>query len=180
MSYDKHSTYGRYTYGKIRVWEWGEGAELIVGSFCSIASDVNAFLGGEHRKDWVSTWPFGTMGKETFTTVNGNGNNYSKGNIIIGNDVWIGAGATIMSGVTIGDGAVIANNAHVVKNVQPYAIVGGNPATLIRYRFSPEQIQTLLEIKWWNWDVKKINEFLPLICSTDIDAFLKAAQENSS
>ena len=76
--------------------------------------------------------------------------------------------------VTIGDGAVIANNSHVVKNVEPYSIVGGNPAKLIRYRFTAEQIKKLLEIKWWNWDDEKINKFTPLLCNEDIDIFIYA------
>lgn len=82
-----------------------------------------------------------------------------------------------MSGVTIGDGAIIANNSHVVKNVEPYSIVGGNPAKLIRYRFTTEQIKKLLEIKWWSWDNEKINIFTPLLCNENIDDFIKAAFE---
>ena len=80
-----------------------------------------------------------------------------------------------MSGVTIGDGAVIANNSHVVKNIEPYSLVGGNPAKLIKYRFTPEQIEKLLKIKWWFWDDKKINNFTPLLCNNDIDAFINSA-----
>ena len=80
-----------------------------------------------------------------------------------------------MSGVTIGDGAVIAANSHVVKNVEPYAIVGGNPAKLIRYRFSQEQIASLLKIKWWNWDDAKIDAVTQLLCSEDIDYFIRTA-----
>jgi acyl-[acyl carrier protein]--UDP-N-acetylglucosamine O-acyltransferase len=82
-----------------------------------------------------------------------------------------------MSGVTIGDGAVIACNSHVVKDVEPYTIVGGNPAKLIKYRFSQKQIEKLLEIKWWFWDDDKINNFTPLLCNSDIDEFIKAASE---
>ena len=95
--------------------------------------------------------------------------------MIIGNDVWISANVTIMSGITIGDGAVIAHNSHVVKNVEPYSVIGGNPAKLIKYRFTPEQIEKLLEIKWWNWDDEKINEFTPLLCNNNIDEFIKLA-----
>jgi serine acetyltransferase len=80
-----------------------------------------------------------------------------------------------MSGITIGDGAVIAANSHVVKNVEPYSIVGGNPAKFIKYRFSPEQIEKLLEIKWWNWEDEKINKYTPLLCNTDIDEFIQCA-----
>jgi serine acetyltransferase len=80
-----------------------------------------------------------------------------------------------MSGVTIGDGAVIANNSHVVKNVEPYSLAGGNPAKLIKYRFTPEQIEALLKIKWWHWDDSKINDFSPLLCNNNIDDFIKSA-----
>ena len=103
----------------------------------------------------------------------------TNGDVDIGNDVWIGEHVTIMSGVTIGDGAVIATNSHVVKNVAPYSIVGGNPAKLIKYRFTEEQIQKLLEIKWWNWNDEKINSYLPLLCSSNIDDFINAVYKKS-
>jgi len=80
-----------------------------------------------------------------------------------------------MSGVTIGDGVVIANNSHVVKNAESYSLIGGNPAKLIKKRFTEDQINKLLTIKWWNWDEKKINEFTPLLCNQDIDNFIKSA-----
>lgn len=81
-----------------------------------------------------------------------------------------------MSGVTIGDGAVIANNSHVVKNVEPYSIVGGNPARFIRYRFTPEQIEKLLKIKWWDWEDSKINNFTCQLCNDNIDEFIRLAE----
>jgi len=99
----------------------------------------------------------------------------TKGDVIIGNDVWIGSNVKIMSGITIGDGAVISNSSHVVKNVEPYSLVGGNPAKLIKYRFTSEQISKLLEIKWWDWDDEKINSFVPLLCNESIDEFIKSA-----
>ena len=80
-----------------------------------------------------------------------------------------------MSGVTIGDGAVIANNSHVVKNIEPYSLVGGNPAKLIKYRFTPEQIEKLLVIKWWYWDDDKINNHTNLLCNDNIDEFINSA-----
>ena len=85
-----------------------------------------------------------------------------------------------MSGVTIGDGAVIANNSHVVKNIDPYSIVGGNPAKFIKFRFTPEQIEKLLEIKWWYWDDVTINNFTPLLCNENIDNFINLALNNLS
>ena len=164
---------GKYTYGKPNVYSWGEGAKLIIGNFCSIASNVNIYLGGNHRTDWVTTYPFGHINKQVFNNFNGVGNPSTKGNVIIGNDVWIGGNVTIMSGVTIGDGAVIANNSHVVKNIEPYSLIGGNPAKFIKYRFTQEQIKKLLEIKWWYWDDNKINKYTPLLCN-NIDEFIKS------
>ncbi|MGA1049821.1 MAG: CatB-related O-acetyltransferase, partial [Minisyncoccia bacterium] len=102
----------------------------------------------------------------------GIGHPCTNGDVIIGNDVWFGDNVTIMSGVTLGDGVVIANNSHVVKNVEPYSLIGGNPAKLIKKRFTEEQIDKLLEIKWWNWDDSKINKFTPLLCNQDIDSFI--------
>lgn len=168
-------SYGRYTYGKPNVHSWGEGTRLIVGNFCSIAANVNIYLGGNHRTDWVTTYPFGHIHRNTFNIFNGAGHPATKGDVIIGNDVWIGSNVTIMSGVTVGDGAVIANNSHVVKNVDPYSLVGGNPAKLIRYRFTQEQIEHLLKIKWWDWDDKKINTFASLLCNSNIDEFIRCA-----
>ena len=170
-------SYCRGTYGNenIQTHSWGEGSKLVVGNFCSIASNVNIYLGGNHRIDWVTTFPFGHIHHQTFNKFNGVGHPATKGDVVIGNDVWIGANVTIMSGVTIGDGVVIANNSHVVKNVEPYSLVGGNPAKLIKYRFTPEQIEKLLEIKWWFWEDSKINEYTPLLCNENIDEFIKSA-----
>jgi acetyltransferase-like isoleucine patch superfamily enzyme len=169
-------SYGKHTYGKPTVLWGNKDAKLVVGSFCSIAGNVKIYLGGNHRTDWATTFPFGHIHNTIFTNFNGAGHPGTKGNVVIGNDVWIGADATIMSGVVVGDGAVIANNSHVVKDVEPYSVVGGNPAKHIKYRFTPQQIEQLLAIKWWDWDDKKINRFTPLLCNTNIDGFLRAAQ----
>ena len=164
---------GKYSYGNpLVLWESPEH-QFVCGKFCSIASGVTIFVGGNHRSDWVTTYPFGHIHTDTFTTYDGHGHPSSKGGVTVGNDVWIGANATIMSGVTIGDGAIIANNSHVVKDVPPYAIVGGNPAKLIKYRFTPSQIEQLVSIQWWNWSESKINEFAPMLCNSDIDAFIQ-------
>ncbi len=170
-------SYGKYTYGKPNIhWE-NKNAKLTVGSFCSIAKDVNIYLGnGTHRTDWVTTYPFGCIHQDIFNNFNKNSIS-TKGDVIIGNDVWIGENVTIMSGVTIGDGVVVANNSHVIKNIEPYSLVGGNPAKLIKYRFSQEQIEKLLQIKWWYWDDNKINRFTPLLNTNNIDEFIKSAFE---
>ena len=166
-------SFGKYTYGSPTINWQNENAKLVVGNFCSIAGNVNISLGGNHRTDWVTTYPFGHINQHIFNNFNGNGHPSTKGDVIIGNDVWIGSNVTIMSGVNIGDGVVIANNSHVVKDVEPYSLIGGNPAKLIKYRFTPEQISKLLEIKWWNWDDEKINKYTPLLCNNNIDEFIK-------
>jgi acetyltransferase-like isoleucine patch superfamily enzyme len=169
-------SFGKHTYGTPNV-HWGNsGSKLVVGNFCSIAANVNIYLGGNHRTDWVTTYPFGHIHCDIFNAFDGVGHPSTKGDVIIGNDVWIANNVTIMSGATIGDGCVIANNSHVVKNAEPYSLIGGNPAKLIKYRFSPGQIEKLLEIKWWYWDDKKINRYLPLLCNDNIDQFIKATE----
>jgi acetyltransferase-like isoleucine patch superfamily enzyme len=165
-------SYGDYTYGRCHVFDWGHPYTLKVGKFCSLGANITVYLSGNHRTKWVTTYPFGNHLLNIFPRT-GEQACISNGNVIIGNDVWIGTNATILSGVTVGDGSVIAANSHVVKNVEPYSIVGGNPARLIRYRFSHEQISKLLEIQWWNWSVEKINQNMSLLCNENIDEFIK-------
>ena len=170
-----------YTYGGCEIIKFeNTNIHLTVGNFCSIAKNVRAYLdnGIGHDTTFVSTFPFGNIHQDIFPNVNNLSKN-SKGNITIGNDVWISENVTIMSGITIGDGAVIACNSHIVKNIEPYSLVGGNPAKFIKYRFNPKQIEKLLEIKWWNWSEEQINFFLPLICSNNVDDFINAASNSS-
>jgi acetyltransferase-like isoleucine patch superfamily enzyme len=165
---------GKYTYGNPEI-KWNtDNSKVIVGNFTSIAANVTIYLGNGrgHDKSFVTTYPFGKIHKNIFNNSSICASANTNGNVIIGNDVWIGENVIIMSGVTIGDGAVIANNSHVVKNVEPYSIVGGNPAKLIKYRFTQIQIQKLLEIKWWDWDNNKINSNLHLLCNYNIDRFI--------
>ena len=151
----KYANYsiGRFTYGEPLVLEWGEGATLSIGSFCSIAPDVTILLGGNHRGDWVTTFPFNIL-FDDFKYISGHP--ATKGNVIMGNDIWIGSGTLILSGISIGDGAIIAARSVVTKDVEPYAVVGGNPARKIKARFSDETIEKLLAIKWWEWDIVRI------------------------
>lgn len=163
---------GKYSYGTPTIlWKSSE-TSLSVGKFCSIASNLTVFLGGNHNINWITTYPFGHINQDIFNNFDGVGHPSTKGNVIIGNDVWIGSNVTIMSGVTVGDGSVIAANSHVIKDVKPYSIVGGNPAKFIKNRFQPEQVQKLLQIKWWDWDDHEINKYLPLLCSDDIETFI--------
>ena len=165
--------FGRETYGSPKIRSWGEGANLQVGSFTSIASGVKIFLGGEHRIDWVTTFPFNVLWKEGR---NISGHPKTKGDVLIGNDVWIATEAIIMSGVTIGDGAVIGARAVVTKDVPPYTVVAGNPARVVRKRFDDKTIQRLLDVKWWFWSDSRIKESLPLLLNNEIDKFLEFAE----
>jgi acetyltransferase-like isoleucine patch superfamily enzyme len=168
------SRVGKHTYGHdaIRIVAPTE-AKLYIGSFCSIAQGVTVFLGADHRTDWITTFPFGNHLRDAFPSFDGNGHPRTRGDVRVGNDVWIASGATIMSGVTVGDGAVIGANAHVVRDVPPYCVVGGNPAKVIRKRFSDEQISSLLDIAWWSWPDSKINEASPILCSSGVEEFIE-------
>lgn len=142
------------------------GDKLIIGKFCMIATGVRFIMNGaNHKMDGITAYPFNIFGKDWKRVEPEFSDLPFKGDTVIGNDVWIGNGATIMPGVKVGDGAIIATNATVVNDVAPYTIVGGNPAREIRKRFSPEKIDELLALKWWDWDIKKITENLEFLAS---------------
>jgi chloramphenicol O-acetyltransferase type B len=167
---------GKWTYGNPKIRSWQEGASLRIGSFCSIAEGVKIFLGGEHRIDWVTTFPFSVL----WASGHGfKGHPKTKGDVIIGNDVWIGADCVILSGVTIGDGAVLGARAVVARDVPPYAIVAGNPALIVRKRFDDITIARLLRVKWWEWEDKRIEKALPMLLQDDISSFLDFAEDGS-
>jgi virginiamycin A acetyltransferase len=144
------------------------GDKLIIGKFCMIASDVTFIMNGaNHLTDALSTYPFAIFGQGWENAMEGK--SYpSKGNTVIGNDVWIGHRATIMPGVKVGDGAIIATNATVVKDVAPYSIVGGNPAIVIKKRFTDQEIDRLLALQWWDWPLEKITANLPWLTGKKI------------
>jgi len=145
------------------------GDKLIIGKFCMIASDVTFIMnGGNHLVDAVSAYPFAIFGNDWQNAMQ-NRAYPVKGDTIIGNDVWIGYKSIIMPAVRIGDGSIIATNSTVTKNVEPYSIVGGNPAKEIRKRFSDEKIKTLMELKWWDWPVDKITRNLHRLTNDDIE-----------
>jgi chloramphenicol O-acetyltransferase type B len=163
---------GDYTYGSPDVFSYGEGARLRIGKYGSIASGVQIFLGGNHRPDWVTTYPFPVLDGDWPGAAGIVGTPLSKGDVVIGNDVWIGYGATILSGVRIGDGAVIGAMAVVTKDVPDYAIVAGNPARVVKMRFDDTSIARLLEIKWWDWPAERVDANTPLLCSNRVAEFL--------
>lgn len=165
---------GDYSYGTPRIWWRDEGSVLKIGRFCSIARGVNVILGGDHRVDWVTTYPFMTF-PHTWPEARGaKGHPQSKGNVVICNDVWIGYGSTILSGVTIGDGAVVGAMSVVTKDVEPYTIVAGNPARVIGKRFDSETVRQLLEIEWWHWPRDRIGRNMPLLLDERVDLFLSS------
>jgi acetyltransferase-like isoleucine patch superfamily enzyme len=166
--YAEHAI-GEWTYGEPTILSWDSNTRLRIGKFCSIAADVTIILGGEHRVDWVTTYPFNAIFERAGSF---EGHPSSKGDIQIGNDVWIGLGATILSGVTIGDGAVIGARSVVSRNVAPYAIVAGNPAIQRRLRFDQDVVEALQRIAWWDWPLDRIREAWPLLLSPDIRKFI--------
>lgn len=164
---------GEHTYGQPRVMQYGEDTRLNLGKYCSLAVGLTILLGGNHRYDWVSTYPFSGIPDIWPEAIGITGHSTSNGDVVIGNDVWIGLNVTIMSGVIVGDGAVIAAESVVTKNVKPYSIVGGNPAKILKMRFSDHIINKLLEICWWNWPEEEIRKALNLLSSQDIESFIE-------
>lgn len=158
---------GEHTYCASKrpvVYSPDSGAKLKIGKYCSLADNILIILGGNHRPDWITTYPF-TVLADWPEAHNIEGHPATNGDVVIGNDVWIGMGVTIMSGVTIGDGAVIAARSVVTKDVPSYAIVGGNPAQVIRMRFDDVTTSKLLEMQWWNWPIEKIKEQIATLCA---------------
>jgi acetyltransferase-like isoleucine patch superfamily enzyme len=165
---------GAYTWGHLTVSN--RSNHLKIGKFCSFAYGCHILLGGDHRTDWVTTYRFpayAPFNKSLACTSLQNDSVTSRGDVVIGNDVWIGTDCLILSGVTIGDGAVIGAGSVVRRELPPYSIAYGNPARVIGKRFSDDIIEKLLEIKWWDWEIEKIIEALPLLLSENIEKFIE-------
>ncbi len=154
-------------------WDWM--ANLTIGNFTSFHDTVQIFLGGDHRYDWVTA----RASRDWWNAAGPvEGHPKTKGDVTIGNDCYIGTESVVMSGVTIGDGAVIGLRAVVTSDVPPYAIAVGNPARVVKKRFGEETISRLLKVRWWDWEDEKIERSLPLLLNEDVEAFLKAAENN--
>lgn len=136
-------TSGIASYGELRVIDFGEDHFLRIGNYVSIAQNVTFILDAEHYTNRISTYPFKVKILKTQKS-----EAFGKGDIVVGDDVWIGYGATILSGISIGQGAVIAAGSVVTKDVPPYAIVGGNPAKILKFRFNEEIIEELLKFDY--------------------------------
>lgn len=143
---------GKYTYGDINVLSYNDQNVLKIGNYCSIAPEVTFLLSADHNTNCISSYPFKVK------VLNKELEGLSKGDIIVDDDVWIGYGSIITSGVYIGQGAIVAAGAVVTKNIPPYAIVGGVPSKIIRYRFSDELIQELLKVDFGKLDRKLIEK----------------------
>lgn len=168
--------FGEGTYGGLQVRTWGPTEMLRVGKFCSFSFGVEALLGGEHRADWASTFPFPAL-PEWPEAAEIKGHPKSAGDITIGNDVWVGAYALLLGSSVIGDGAVVAARTVVSGHVAPYAVVAGNPMRFVRWRF-PEAVRAeLLCIKWWDWPRARLVKALPYLLSTNVPGFLHQVEE---
>ena len=170
---------GPHTYGPLVLRHWGAPGAYVcrIGDYCSIADNVHVFLGGYHRPEWVSMYPFGAFAewRDANPAMN---HTVGRGDVVIGSDVWLGSQSTIMAGVTIGDGAVVAARAVVARDVPPYAIVAGNPARVVKYRFDEGTIAELLAIAWWDWPASRVRENLDFLLSGDIQAFIARNRSN--
>ncbi|XKM14468.1 Vat family streptogramin A O-acetyltransferase [Orbaceae bacterium ac157xtp] len=147
------------------------GDKLIIGKFCAIAKGVQFIMNGaNHKLSGFSTFPFYIFGNGWEKAMPQAGDLPYKGDTVIGNDVWIGYKALIMPGVKIGNGAIISSGSVVTSDVPAYTVVGGNPAKVIKKRFTDETIAILEELAWWEWPIEKITKNLTKIMSNDIEA----------
>ncbi|WP_305404035.1 CatB-related O-acetyltransferase [Photobacterium leiognathi] len=150
------------------VWQsgvFGEVDKLIIGKFCSIASGATFMMAGNqgHRIDWISTFPFGNAFGDDVPS------GFKRaGDTVIGNDVWIGSEAMIMPGVNIGNGAVIGSRSVITKDVAPYTVVVANNH-VVKQRFTPEQVEMLTEMQWWDWSEQQLKQAMQLMCSGDVE-----------
>ena len=170
---------GRWSYGKPNILRWDWKSKLIIGNFCSLGPDIDFYIGGNHRLDWISTSPlpapqFDSVFKKAKNIKNFNKSN---GDIIIGHDVWIGGRTTILSGVKIGTGAVIAAGSVVVNDVESYSVSGGNPNKEIGKRFNEDIIKKLLESEWWNLTDNDIDHLSEYLLSNNFEIFFNKVNE---
>jgi acetyltransferase-like isoleucine patch superfamily enzyme len=167
---------GEYSYGRPKVRFPESGRKLTIGRYCSIADRVEIFLGGNHRSEWVTTYPFDNLPGLWPRRADAEASHMSRGDVVVGNDVWIGSGAVILSGVTVGDGAIIGAHAVVARDVPPYAIAAGNPAQVLRTRFDDATVARLLEAAWWRLPRYGVKRLIPLLQSDRVNELIEAAR----
>lgn len=155
-----------------------ESDRLVIGRFCAIAARATFLMNGaNHAMAGPSTYPFGIFGEgweaampECWPT---------KGDLVVGNDVWIGYGATLLAGITVGHGAVIGAMSVVASDVPAYAVVAGNPARVIRHRLPMHDADTLLALAWWDWPIERVTAHVRLIAQGDARALARAAAHDA-
>lgn len=158
------------------LYDWN-GDKLIIGRFCQIAAGAEFVMNGaNHQMNAVSTFPFYTLEGWDMQPPKA-ADLPLKGDTVIGNDVWIGQNAVILPGVRVGDGAIIGANSVVGSDVEPYSIVIGNPARLLRKRFDDGLIELLLRFRWWDKSTEEINSLIPLLTCGDLDKVRKELRE---
>jgi virginiamycin A acetyltransferase len=149
---------------------------LLIGRYCAFAAEVRFIMSkANHRMSGVSTYPFPIFGGGWAGAMDLITDIPSRGDTVVGNDVWIGYDSIVMPGVTIGDGAVIATGSVVVSDIPAYAIAGGNPARVIKMRYTPAEIERLLRIAWWNWPPEQVTRHVRILMDDDVDALEQAA-----
>lgn len=162
---------GDYSYGKLRVYSYQKGGKISIGRYTSIA-EIYIIMGGNHHMD-VTTYPF----KVKFLEYNVENDNKPIKKILIGNDCWVSQGAVIIDGVSIGDGAIVGAGSVVTKDVEPYSIVVGNPARIVKKRFSDEEINVLRNLKYWTLEPQDLITEIESLYSTDVSYFERYVEE---
>lgn len=161
---------GPYTYGRPKVRFPESGAKLTIGRYGSIADGVEILLGGNHALDWVTTYPFPALPRLWPEATSLSGHHTTRGDTVIGHDVWLGSQCMLLSGLSIGHGAVVAARAVVTRDVPPYAIVAGNPARVVKLRFDEARIAQLLASRWWLRPETEIRQLIPVLMSDRFEA----------
>jgi probable biosynthetic protein (TIGR04098 family) len=159
---------GDFSVGAPAIRMFDDSSRLKIGRYCSVAAGVTFILGGDHRSDTVTTYPLGLVVRSLGSA----DRTFSRGDILIGSDVWIAANATILSGVAIGDGAVVGAGSVVIHDVPPYAVVFGNPARVMRKRFADDVVEELLKLRWWDLGAEQVQALRPLLQSDDVESLI--------
>ena len=169
-----HTVIGKWSYGNPVIYRW-DNSKLKIGNFCSFGPRVKIYMGGNHRSDWITTSPLPADEFSNFFTNASGIKNFTKEkrDLEIGSDVWVGGHSIILSGIKIGHGCVIGAGSVIRESLDPYSIVIGNPARIIKKRFNKQVIKKLLQYPWWELDDDKINLLVPYLLSETFDLFFK-------
>jgi virginiamycin A acetyltransferase len=149
---------------------------LIIGKYCGLARGVRFIMGAANHQMGLSTFPFPMLGADWLEHMGLFAARPPRGDTVVGNDVWLGYHAIVMPGARIGHGAIVAANAVVSSDIPPYCVAAGNPAQVVRQRFSDADIERLLDIAWWDWPVELVTKHIGTIMGSDLDALYDAAR----